>query len=64
MNTKSAEPLALRVGDFTRTVGIGKTKTFEMIKAGELRTVRLGRRLLIPMSEARRLIDGDSAKAA
>jgi excisionase family DNA binding protein len=64
MDTQNTAPLALRVKDFARTVGIGKTKTFAMIKSGELRTVRLGRRLVIPMSEARRLIEGDDKAQA
>lgn len=50
------EPLAYRVSDFSRAIGIGKTKLFEMMKRKELRTVMIGGRRLIPASEAARLL--------
>lgn len=30
--------------------GIGRTKTFELIKSGELRTVTIGRRRFVPVT--------------
>jgi len=52
----SPEPLAYRMSDFSRLIGIGKTKLFDMIKTGELRSVLIGNRRLIPASEAARLL--------
>jgi hypothetical protein len=52
----SSEPLAYRMSDFSRRIGIGKTKLFDMIKTGELRSVLIGNRRLIPASEAARLL--------
>ena len=60
MNAKPAdnspERLAYRVTEFSRAIGIGKTKLFEMMKRKELRTVMIGGRRLIPASEAARLL--------
>ncbi len=52
----SPERLAYRVTDFSRAIGIGKTKLFEMMKRKELHTVMIGGRRLIPASEAARLL--------
>ncbi len=56
------ERLAFPVGEAALLLGIGKTKTRELIGSGELRSIRTGRRLLVPRSEieayiVRRLID-------
>jgi excisionase family DNA binding protein len=55
------ERLAFPVGEAALLLGIGKTKTRELIASGELRSIRTGRRLLVPRSEieayiARRLV--------
>jgi excisionase family DNA binding protein len=34
-------------------IGIGRTRLYEYINAGELRTVRLGKRRLVPVAEIR-----------
>lgn len=53
-------PLALRLRDFTNITGIGRTKTYSMLKAGELKAVKVGGRRLIPYAEAERLIRGEA----
>jgi excisionase family DNA binding protein len=35
-------------------LGLGRTRFYEILNAGEIRAVRLGRRTLIPASEIRR----------
>lgn len=42
----------LRVPDFSAEYGIGRTKTYEEIKAGRLQAVRAGGRTLIPREAA------------
>jgi excisionase family DNA binding protein len=41
------ERLAYRVNDFCDLVGVGRTKTYELIADGTLKTVVVGRRRLI-----------------
>ena len=49
--------LAVRVGEASRMIGIGRTKLYELIKAGDLETVKIGRATLITMSSLRQLIE-------
>jgi excisionase family DNA binding protein len=45
----STPPLAVRVREATRMIGLGRTKLYELIKAGDLETVKIGRATLITM---------------
>jgi hypothetical protein len=50
------EPLALRVSDACRAIGIGRTKLYSEAKAGRLKLIRIAGRTVVPMDELRRLI--------
>lgn len=41
------EKLTLSVNEFCESVGIGRTKAYEILNSGELEVVRLGRRTLV-----------------
>ena len=41
-----------RVNDFLAHFAIGRTKFYELVKDGEIKTVKCGRTTLIPHSEA------------
>lgn len=47
MNASIAQPLVLTTADAARSLGIGKTKLFELIGSGALPAIRLGGRTLI-----------------
>lgn len=49
-------PLAVRVPEACRLSGIGRSKLYELIKAGELRTVKVGAITLIPLTSLERLL--------
>ncbi len=38
-------------------LGVGRTKVYELIGAGELRTVKIGRRRLVPVSSVLELVE-------
>jgi len=45
------------VADFARTFHIGRNLAYELVRTGEVKSIRLGtRRILIPSSEVRRLL--------
>ena len=41
------DPLCLSINDTAQTLGIGRTKIYELINAGQLETVKIGRRTLV-----------------
>lgn len=47
MVNDSTQPLALTTAEAARSLGIGKTKLFQLIGSGELLAIRLGGRTLI-----------------
>ena len=56
----------LDVEDVARRLGIGRTMVYELMSAGKIRFIKIGRRTLIPSSEipafiARKLQGGDDA---
>jgi excisionase family DNA binding protein len=50
------ERLAYRVNDFCRAVGLGRTKVYALIANGELKTVVVGGRRLVPREAAEALL--------
>ena len=52
MNTKYRSfdelPLTLRVGDLMPILGIGRNTTYELVRSGKIRSIRIGRQLRIP----------------
>lgn len=49
-------PLANKIPDACRRLGIGRTVLYELIKSGELRTIKIGTRTLIPETELQKVI--------
>jgi excisionase family DNA binding protein len=41
-------PLLFNVRDAARLLGLGRSKFYELLSTGEVRTVRVGRRRLVP----------------
>lgn len=52
------QPLLLSVPDAARLLGVGKTFCWEMVYGGQLPSVRLGRRVLVPRAAIERLAQG------
>lgn len=53
----SPRPLCVRVPTAARMLGIGLTKMYALIGAGEVQTIRLGRVTLITIASLERLIE-------
>ena len=52
MTTKSRSfdepPLTLRVEDLMPILGIGRNTAYELVRSGQIRSIRIGRQLRIP----------------
>lgn len=53
---ESPAPLANRIPDACRRLGVGRSSLYELIKSGDLRTIKIGTRTLVPESELQRII--------
>ena len=42
-----------RVGDFCRAHGIGRTLFYDEVKRGEIKLIKVGKRTLVPDTEAK-----------
>lgn len=51
------EPITVTVADARKAIGIGHTKLYELIGAGKLRTVKVGRRTLVTTESIRAFVD-------
>lgn len=56
MQPHSCEPLAYRVDEACRTIGLGRTSLYELIKSGKIKPINIAGRTLIPRAELERLI--------
>ena len=50
-------PLAVRIREACRLTGIGRSKLYELIAAGEIAIIKIGTITLIPMASLERLIE-------
>lgn len=57
-------PELLTVETATRLLNIGKSTTYDLIRAGRLRSVKIGRRRLVPREAIREMITALSEDSA
>jgi excisionase family DNA binding protein len=50
-------PITLRIADACRITGIGRSKFYELIKAGEIEVIKVGAITLVPMSGIQTLLN-------
>jgi excisionase family DNA binding protein len=55
-NERNYCPIAVSVSEAARLLSIGRTKVYELINDGTLRTVKVGRRTLVAMASIHALI--------
>lgn len=55
--TQVMEPIAVRILEAVRLTGIGRSKLYELIAAGDIETVKIGSCTLIPMASLHGLIE-------
>lgn len=52
------EPLTVTVKDALAIIGIGRTSFYELVAAGQITTVKIGRRRLVHMASLKILVSG------
>lgn len=52
----TGEPLAYDVPAAGRLIGLGRTKTWELVRSGELASIRVGRRRLVTRQALQELV--------
>lgn len=57
-------PLAWSIDETARSIGISRAKLYDEIKAGHLRSIKIGRRRLIPVADAVAYINALPSEAA
>lgn len=55
------EPLTVRIPVAVQLTGIGRFKLYELIKSGDVETVKIGTATLVTMASLRRLVERGSA---
>jgi len=51
------QPLTVRIREACRMTGIGRSKFYELIAAGEIEVVKIGAMTLVPLESLQALID-------
>ena len=54
-------PVSVSINDAARTIGIGRTKVYELINDGSLATIKIGRRTLVKAGSIRQLVGEQEA---
>ncbi len=54
--TAFADPICVRVNDAARMIGVGRTKLYELIAAGDVETVKLGKSTRVTTASLHNLI--------
>ncbi len=53
------QPLAASINETAKTLSLGRTTIYALIREGRLETIKLGRRTLVKMESIRRLLEGE-----
>jgi excisionase family DNA binding protein len=54
-------PVSLSINNAARVIGIGRTKLYELINRGDLKTIRIGRRTLVLASSIHAMLEKGAA---
>jgi excisionase family DNA binding protein len=59
--TAALTPLAVRVPEACRLTGIGRSKLYELIAAGEIRVIKVGSITLVPFAGLQQFLEQRTA---
>jgi|GEM_PF-1733397 len=50
--------------DLGQVLGVGRNKAYELVNGGEIRSLRIGRRIVVPVSAVEEFLSGETVRAA
>lgn len=50
-------PLTLRVEDLMPILGVGRNTAYELVRSGQIKSIRIGRKIRIPKAEVLAFLD-------
>lgn len=56
--------LLISVRDAARELGIGRDTAYALVREGRLRSISVGRRILVPRAELERFVEREADRAA
>lgn len=59
---KQTQRLTLDVAEAAELLGLGRNTTYTLVRSGRLRSVRVGRRLVIPRSEVDAFLEREAVR--
>ena len=54
--TEQQERQTLSVEETAKALGVGRNTTYEAVRTGKIRGIRIGKRIVVPRTELRRLL--------
>jgi excisionase family DNA binding protein len=54
----------MQVGELPKVLGISRAAAYEAVKTGEIPSIRIGRRIVVPTAAVRRMLQLDSGPDA
>jgi excisionase family DNA binding protein len=64
MNDDDIQPLTLTVEQAAKLLGIGRSTAYELVHTGDIPSLRLGRRIVIPIDRLNRVLIPDAPPEA
>jgi excisionase family DNA binding protein len=62
VNVGRDEPLTVSVRQAAARLGFGRDSMYELVRTGRVRSVRVGRRIVIPVAELQAFLERETAK--
>ena len=60
---KPVEPDVVTIEEAGRRLGIGRSLAYQLARSGDIPTLRLGRRLVVPRKRLERMLEGGESVA-
>jgi excisionase family DNA binding protein len=55
-STEVVQPMLLDIGEVAKKLGLGQTKTWELVATGQIFSVRVGKRRLVPVESVEKFV--------